>query len=71
MGSILGSFDTVSNSHPPENGKSKTIYPEAEFLDEIGTKVLKVKFSSLLFTVTSTNGFPLPPLGQKWFETGR
>ncbi len=29
--------------------------PEAEFLDVIRTKVLR--FSSLLFTVTSTNGF--------------
>ncbi len=38
---------------------------EAEFLDVIGTKVLRV--SSLLFTVSSTNGFysPPPPLEQQ------
>jgi hypothetical protein len=45
---------------------------EAEFLDEIETKVLKVSF--LLFTVTSTpllTDFTLPPhFEQKWFETG-
>ncbi len=34
-------------------------YPEAEFLDVIGTKVFRV--SSLLFTVTSTNRFYSPP----------
>ncbi len=39
---------------------------EVEFLDVIGTK----EFSSLLFTVTSTNGFYPPPcLEQKWFKT--
>jgi hypothetical protein len=59
------------------------------FLDVIGTKVLRAsflvigtlgqkseEFSSLLFTVTSTNEFysPFPPhpppADQKWFETG-
>ncbi len=37
-------------------------YNEAEFLDVIGTKVLRV--SSLLFTVTSTNRFTSSPLSK-------
>jgi hypothetical protein len=40
--------------------------PEVQFLDQ--------RFSSLLFTVTSTNGYlllpPPPPPEQKWFGTG-
>jgi hypothetical protein len=40
-----------------------TVCTESEFLDVTGTKVLGV------FTVTSTNGFPPPPLHeQKLFE---
>jgi hypothetical protein len=40
--------------------------PEAEFLEVIGTKD-----STLLFTVTSTNGFyPPPPPAQKWLKIG-
>jgi hypothetical protein len=44
---------------------------EAEFLDVIGTKVLRV--APLLFTITSNRIYPPgppPPLEQKWFETG-
>jgi hypothetical protein len=48
---------------------SSQFKPEAEFLDVIGTKIQE--FSSLLFTVTSTNGFPhLPLREQKWVKTG-
>jgi hypothetical protein len=36
-------------------GKLFSVYTEAEFLEVIGTKVLRVYL--LLFTVTSTNGF--------------
>ncbi len=46
---------------------SYVFIPEAEFLDVIGTKVLRV---FLLFTVSYTNGFPPPPFEQKWAETG-
>ncbi len=52
--------------------KLKRRHTEAEFFDILGTKV---KFSSLLFTVTSTNKFnpPFPHsslLELKRFETG-
>jgi hypothetical protein len=40
---------------------------EAEFLDEIGKKVLKV--SSLLLTGTSLRILPPSPPEQKWSET--
>ncbi len=40
--------------------------PEAEFLDVIGTNVLRV--SSLLFTVNSTNGFYSPPPRPPWVK---
>jgi hypothetical protein len=40
---------------------------EAEFLD-VGHKSSEIY--SLLFTVTSANGFYPLPLEQKWFETG-
>jgi|688.fasta_scaffold341222_1 hypothetical protein len=45
------------------------VYPEARFLDVIGTKVLS-EFSSLLFTVISTNGFYSLPHCQNSSETG-
>ncbi len=44
-----------------------TVCTEPQFLDLIGTKVLRV--SSLLFTVASTHGY-YSPLEQKWVETG-
>ncbi len=51
---------------------SYSLGPEAEFLDVIiGQK--STEFSSLPFTVTSTNEFYSPhppPPEQKWFETG-
>ncbi len=37
------------------------------FWTQLGRKFSE--FSTLLITVTATNGFP-PPLQQKWFETG-
>jgi hypothetical protein len=45
----------------------KFAQPEAEFVDVIETKV---EFSSLLFKVTSANGFYPLPSEQNWFETG-
>jgi hypothetical protein len=53
---------------PPPHSGQRHLSPEAEFLDVIGTNVLR--FSSLLFTVTYTNGFYLPPPHHQWFETG-
>ncbi len=43
--------------YPVLAGKLFSLYTEAEFLEVIGAKVLRVYL--LLFTVTSTNGFYL------------
>jgi hypothetical protein len=44
---------------------------EAEFLGVIGTKVLRLFLFAIHSQLYSTNGIaPLPPLEQKWFETG-
>jgi hypothetical protein len=57
----------ICNQRENEKYRQPSACPEAEFLDIMGTKVLRV--SSLLFTVTSTDKLYLP-LQQKGFETG-
>ncbi len=47
----------------------KSLYKEAEFLDAIGEKVLRV-FLLMLLTVISSVLRILLPLEQKLFETG-
>ncbi len=41
-----------------------------EHLIKIIKKKKSKEFTSLLFTVTATNGFYSVPFEQKWFETG-
>jgi hypothetical protein len=60
----LAFFLSFQKSPFLKNSVMKSLTSEAEFLEVIGTKVLRV--SSLLFTVTSTNGFYSPsPLWAK------
>jgi hypothetical protein len=60
---------SVHSGHLMTDTSSDRLQTEAESLNVIGTKVLRVSF--LLFTVTSTYGFySPPPFEQKWFETG-
>ncbi len=62
---ICWSFAGIRSINSSPYGRSITLVasPEAEFLDVIGIKILRV--SSLLFTVTSTKDFtPLPHLSK-------
>jgi hypothetical protein len=45
--------------------------PEAEFLDVIGTKVLRVFLFTELFTVTPINGFTTPSLSKSGLKLVR
>jgi hypothetical protein len=45
-------------------------WTEAEFLDVVGIKVLRVFLLAIHSHLYSQISLPPPPLEQKWFETG-